>query len=118
MFRISNNGIVTVTRGDSFSLKVFMNLRSNSFPAPYELQEGDIVYFGLTEPNQPFEHALIRKTATRDDLESEFIVVFNFSPEMTEYIMPGNYYYTIKLKKAEDDSVITIMDKRKFVIID
>ena len=118
MFRISHNGIITVTRGDSFSLKVLVNLASNCFPAPYELQEGDIVYFGLTEANQPFEHALIRKTATKDDLESEYVVVFNFSSEMTEYLMPGNYYYSVKLKKAEDESVTTIIDKRKFVIID
>lgn len=122
MFDISGNGIITINRGDSFSLDVFINMGDTLDPIAYSLQENDRVYFALMEPNQPFECALIRKVATKDDETEEGIVTFNFSSEMTEYLMPGQYYYMVKLVRHDDNSdedlVDTITSKTKFFIFD
>ena len=122
MFDISSNGIVTISRGDSFSINVVINLGTKLEPVLYSLEEGDKVYFALMEPNQPFECALIRKVATKEDESEEYLINFKFSPEMTEYLMPGNYYYMVKLVRPGEESgeeeVDTIISKTKFIIID
>ena len=117
MFSISDNNIITLNRGDSFSLDIFVNVGSPWNPIQYTLGEGDNVYFALCEPNQPFEFALVRKVFTKDDLTDEGMVHMDFSGEMTEYLLPGVYYYTIKLQ-TYDGSVSTIIPKTKFWIID
>lgn len=123
MFNVSSNYIITATRGDSFTLNTFINLGTKLDPVPYFLEEGDKVYFGLMEPNRPFEHALIRKVFTIDDVNEEGQVVMNFSGEMTEHLLPGTYYYMIKLvrpgkESGEEDQIDTIISKTKFVILD
>lgn len=120
MFDISKNGIIRVTRGDSFSLEVFINLGTVVEPLQYFLTGEDKLYFALMEPNQPFECALIRRTFTEQDANEEGLVVMNFDSEMTECLLPGNYYYTVKLVRDGDESgkVDTIISKTKFVILD
>lgn len=123
MFNISKNGIITVSRGDTFTLEVFINLGTAVDPIQYRLEEGDYVYFALMEPHQPFEHALIRKMYDYRNLNKEGSVVMKFITEDTEYLMPGNYYYMVKLYRAggesgEEESVDTIVSKTKFIIID
>lgn len=120
MFDISGNGIITLTRGDSFSLDVFVNLGTKLQPIQYVLQPGDKLYFALMEPNQSFEHALIRKEFTNENLDEDDYVVMDFSSEMTEFLMPGQYYYMIKLVRTIDDKQIvdTITSKTKFFIVD
>lgn len=116
MFDISSNGIIRINRGDSFSLTVFINIGTCIEPIQYILQPGDKVYFALMEPNQPFECALMRREFTNADLDSNDDVVMTFNSEQTEYLMPGNYYYTIKLVRGE--LVDTITPKTKFIIIE
>ena len=122
MFDISGNGIITLSRGDSFTLEVYVNLGTELEPVEYRLGYGDSLYFALMEPNQPFEHALIRKEYTQDDVNEEGLVVMKFQAEDTEFLMPGNYYYMIKLARPGEESgevlVDTIISKTKFVIID
>lgn len=127
MFEISRNGIITINRGDSFSLDVFINVGSILEPIQYVLKPGDSVYFALCEPNQPFEHALIRREFTNADLDEDDKVIMNFSPEQTEFLLPGTYYYTVKLRRLEklgesgeenEYSVDTIISKTKFVIVE
>lgn len=126
MLDVSKNGIITLSRGDSFSLNVFVNLGTELEPIPYRLKEGDKLYFALMEPHKPFEHALIRKEATVEDYDEETdSVKFSFTSEMTEFLMPGNYYYMVKLRRTElgesgeeNESVDTIISKTKFIIID
>ena len=118
MFDISRNGIITISRGDNFTLNVFVNIGTNLMPIQYMLRGEDKLYFALMEPNQPFEHALVRKVFTSEDLDEDNNVDMNFSCEDTEFLLPGNYYYMIKLYRAEEDLVDTIITKTKFVIID
>jgi len=117
MFDISANGIITISRGDSFTLNVAIDIGEPLNSLLYELGNDDKVYFGLMEPNQPFEHALVRKMYTKEDQTSDLDVVMNFVPEDTEFLMPGKYYYMVKLVRS-DNSVDTIVSKTKFIIID
>ena len=121
MFNVSKNGIITITRGDSFALDVFVNLGTELEPIPYLMGPGDILCFALMEPNQPFEHALIRLVFTEDDETEEGVVSMQFPGEMTEFIVPGNYYYEIKLVRPQEgsyDLIDTIVSKTKITIID
>ncbi len=124
MFEISNNGIIKINRGDSFSLNVFINIGTVIKPIQYVLKDDDRVYFALMEPNQPFEHALMRREFTREDLDVDANVDMRFDSEQTEYLLPGTYYYMIKLTRKEYDfkseKIVTIVDtiipKTKFII--
>ena len=118
MFNISRNGIVAINRGDDFILNVFINLGTSIDPIQYTLRGEDKLYFALMEPNQPFEHALIRKVFTAEDLDDNNCVDMVFTPTDTEHILPGDYYYMIKLYRADEDLVDTIVNKTKFVIMD
>ena len=118
MFDITRNGIITISRGDNFTINTTINVGTLLEPLLYELQSGDKVYFALMEPNQPFEHALIRKVFTKEDQDEELNVSMNFKVEDTEYLMPGQYYSMVKLYRAEEDLVDTIITKTKFFIVD
>lgn len=118
MFHICKNNNITVTRGDSFALDIFVNVGTSFEPELYELRGEDKLYFGLMEPNQPFEFALVRKVYSAADFNQETgMVHMEFEPEMTEYLMPGTYYYMIKLQ-TEDGEVSTVISKTKFIILD
>jgi hypothetical protein len=126
MFDISKNGIITISRGDNFTINVFVNIGTQLDPIQYKLEENDKLYFALMEPHQPFEYALIRKVFTKENEDECGNINMNFIPEDTEYLMPGNYYYMIKLARniagesgeEENYLVDTIISKTKFVIID
>ena len=120
MFNISSNGIVTVNRGDSFELPLILNIGSSINHQPYIPTEDDTVYVGIMEPNQPFETALIRKVATLKDVDKQGHVVVRFWPEDTGCVLPGKYYYQVKLRTFDADAkrydVETIIDKTLFYI--
>lgn len=117
-----NNNIVLV-RGDSFDFTVYIeddSLESQE----YILQNDDVLYFGIMDPNQPFECALVKKRYTVNDLDSEGHITIVLEPEDTEDLIPGVYYYSVKLHKLKDtseehiDKVITVIQKTKLTIID
>ena len=118
MLDVSKNGIITVNRGDVFSLDVLVNAGSVIEPVIYTMLEGDKLYFALMEPKQPFEFALIRKVFTKDDQDEYGNVRMNFLSTDTEYLVPGKYYYTVKLFRANEELVDTIISKTQFIIID
>ena len=101
MYTISKNGIITVNRGDNFTINTRINLGTTLYPEYYHLKAGDIVYFALMEPNQHFEHALIRKVFTMDDMDEDGYLSMSFAEEDTEYLIAGTYYYMLKLKQYE-----------------
>lgn len=120
MFKISSNGIVTVNRGDSFEFPVTLNIGSALASVVYKLSETDVLYLGIMEPNQPFETAIIRKRFDYKDLDEDGNINIRFWPEDTECLLPGKYYYQIKLKtvdaKTGRDDVETVVDKTLFYI--
>lgn len=134
MFNIAFNGIITVTRGDSFKFPLTINFGSNLEPNTYGLKEHDKVYFAVMEPNQPFECALIRKVFTLKDVNENQEIEISFKPKDTVHVLPGKYYYQIKLQRFhkkldyagneldewdfDDYDVDTVVDKTQFFIME
>lgn len=123
MFNIAFNGIITVNRGDSFTLPLALNYGTNLDPYRYTLSDSCVVYFAVMEPNQPFEEALIRKRYTAEDADADGNIIIKFKPQDTQCVLPGKYYYQVKLQRfnstnAEDYEVDTIVDKTLFYILE
>lgn len=134
MFNIAFNGIITVNRGDSFKFPLTINFGTSLNPDTFGLQEHDKVYFAVMEPNQPFENALIKKVFTRSDVNDKHEIEISFRPKDTLCVLPGKYYYQIKLQRfhkkrddfgndltewdLEDYDVDTVVDKTQFFIME
>ncbi len=120
MNKITDNGIITLHAGDSFVAPLFLNAGNIVFPMRYTLEEGDKVYVGIMAPGQPFEHALIRKVLTIDDLNAYGDPELKLSPEDTEKVMPGLYYYEAKLVMVKDgkETIQTVIPKKKVYILE
>ena len=120
-----NNNIITMNRGDTFSMPLHINIGTKYAPEYYTLEDGDEVYFALEEYNQPFEFALIRKVFNKSNLDGDGNVLITLSNNDTQCLLPGEYYYEIKLKHVyldendnENEVVDTIVPRRKFIIIE
>lgn len=115
---ITNNKIVVVNKGDSLTLTFPINLAGGIELDKYEMAVEDRIYFAVCEPNQAFEDGVVRKILTIDDLDDKGNVIINLVPADTYYLLPGNYYYEIKLKIGDtaDATIKTIIPKRKFVV--
>ena len=120
MFDISNNGIITITRGDTASAPLFLNEGTKLNPIRYVLADTDKVYFGVSEAHCPFENALIRKVFTKDNLNENGDVVINFETKDTQCLLPNTYFYEIKLVRQIDEQqfVDTVVVRSKFVIME
>lgn len=121
----SGNKIITLTRGDTEIISFKSNTGSGIEPKYYELKEGDKVYFGLMEPNQKFEDAILKKVIDYNTFKlkgKKYIIYLNTAD--TEHLLPGTYYYEIKLyiennpENGNNESVFTIVPKTKFFLID
>lgn len=114
---VSNN-MIELTRGDSAKYPLFINMGTDLYPIRYELGDKDELYLGIMEPNQPFECALVKKKYTNKNINDHKDVIVKIHPEDTVALIPGKYYYQIKLRKyieAENDyDVITVIDKTEF----
>ena len=119
MENVAKNGIITLYAGDSFAAPLFLNAGTRLYPMRYVLEEGDKVYVGIMEPGQPFEHALIRKVLTKDDLNAYGDPELTLRPEDTEMVMPGLYYYEAKLVVTKDgkETIQTVIPKKKLYIL-
>lgn len=133
MFNIANNGIITITRGDTFTTTIFINLGTELDPKQGRLGPNDKVCFAVCEPNQPFEHAIIKKVMTAEDLDENNNVILDFKHNDTQFLLPGVYYYQIKVyfpyghvdpEESGEESglgeaeVHTIIPKTKFIIVE
>jgi len=122
-YTISENNIIRMNRGDTFSFD-FTISDENSPDGRYILKNDDVLYLGLMDPHQPFENALVKKRYTKDDCDEMGNLIIKFLPEDTLDLVPGVYYYSIKLHKITDDEedyvdeVVTIINKTKFIICD
>lgn len=122
MLDISNNGIIQLTRGDSLKLPLFINSNTDSNPVRYFLKETDTVYFALLEPNQNFEDAIFKKVFTYDSNKTEDGDLWiTLNPGDTENLLPGKYYYTLKLRSINQldntEFVRTIVPEKEFWIL-
>lgn len=144
MLTIARNGIITVNRGDDFSVPLFINQRTELHPSRYVLTETDKVYFSialtgtdcifdksqmtwtiLNDENDSEEEPIIKeppisKTYTHSDLNENGDIVLKFTHEDSLKLRPGNYYYQIKAKitKNGEDYLNTIVKRTPFIILE
>jgi hypothetical protein len=120
---VSNNNIIMINRGDTFTFDFTIDNGSTD-DGRYILKDDDALYFGIMDPHQLFENALIRKKYTKEDIDEMGNLIITLKPEETLDLYPGVYYYAIKLHRMTDnelehiDEVLTIINKTKFIICD
>lgn len=122
MVRLSLNGIITMTRGDCFKLPLRINIGTKVKPEFYTLQDDDIVCFYLCEPHQLTEHALLKKCYVNTDFsesgEDVNKITVTFESKDTFYLVPGTYYYEVKLINTTTSEIRTIVSRTQFIILE
>lgn len=117
----SNSSIITHTRGDTLSVPIFINMGTYTRPVRYSLIPGDILYFSLMEPNQYFENGILKKVYDHTAPKNMFgDTILYLKPEETEFLIPGTYYYEIKLRQFDHlghEFVTTVTPKTLFYIV-
>jgi hypothetical protein len=118
----SNASIIRINRGDTFQKPLFINCGTFLNPIRYEIQGNDKVYFGVMEPNHYWEQSILKQCYTpEDEKTNEGDLIIKICPEETEYLIPGTYYYMIKLVRYNDDNetveVKTVVPATLFVIL-
>lgn len=118
MGTIAPNGIINLMRGDSFTTPIAINVGSKLSPRYYKLGPTDKLYFGLMEPNQAFEDAVLKKVfdfTSPQDSEGNTLLIL--TPIDTEKLLVGQYYYMIKLRTIDMfgiESVRTVVNPTIF----
>lgn len=123
MVEISNNGIISLNRGDSFEFPLFMNQGNKLYPIRYSLLK-DVnlanVYFSITLPGQEFQNGLIRKAySSRSPHNENGDIIINLTPQETMCLMPGKYFYSIKIvynDRNMEQKIATIVPERIFIV--
>lgn len=117
---VKKNNMISMIRGDSF--RHIFEFEIGKFPRKKKLSinEDDLIYFGVMYPNEHFEHCIIKKEFTKDDLTSEGDLIVTLNPEDTVWLNPGTYYYEIRMlhQSSEDVYLKTLIQKTKFTILD
>lgn len=125
------NNIIVLNRGDTYDFDLTI-ADETANDGRYRLQGEDAVYFGLMDPGQPFETALVRKKFTVEDTDEMGNLVITIEPEDTLDLFPGKYFYAVKLHMfhpdidlntgeatgKQIDRVVTVINKTKFIICD
>lgn len=104
MINISNNGFISINRGDTFTVPLFINKGTKQDPVRLYVQNhpNAEVFLGVMEPNQSFEHAIIKKRFTPSSDVNQFgDLVLSFKDTDTINLLPGLYYYCIKARLEE-----------------
>ena len=120
----SNASIIRINRGDSYEAPLFINGGTILEPERHILQNDEKIYFGVMEPNKLWEQSILRQVYTDDDeMTEDGDLIIKIHPEETEYLIPGTYYYMVKLVKYSDlekdevDKVTTVVPATLFYIM-
>ena len=109
MNNVQENGIITLMRGDSFSTPIYINIGTKLVPEYYTLTPNDRLYFGLMEPSQAFEDAVLKRVFDfTDERDVNNNTLLKLRPQDTEKLLVGKYYYMIKLRSIEVDGEETV----------
>ena len=87
--RSMSENIKVINRGDTYEFDLTIN--DDSLNGRYILQDDDVLYFGLMDPHQKFEDALLRKRYTKDDCDEGGNLIIEIRPEDTIDLLPGVY---------------------------
>jgi hypothetical protein len=121
-----SNKIISINRGDSYEFTVFIPEKADASKA-YKLKENqDVVYFAVMCPHQPFEKSRLVKGYTVEEQNDKGEITIVIEPNDTRRLLPGIYYYTVKLQRGGtldiiddfDDAleVRTIIERTKFIV--
>lgn len=100
MFYLYRNGFISINRGDTFEVPLFINNGTCFDPVRFYLNQhpNASVYMGVMEPNQRFEEAIIKKKYDyEDEINKCGDLIVKFKSTDTEYLLPGKYYYEVKV---------------------
>ena len=99
MFYLYRNGFISINRGDTFEVPLFINNGTCFDPVRFYLNQhpNALVYMGVMEPNQRFEEA-INKCGD---------LIVKFKSTDTEYLLPGKYYYEVKVLLSKYSHIFT-----------
>lgn len=123
MVEISNNGIISLNRGDQFEFPLFMNQGNKMYPIRYSLLK-DLnlanVYFSITLPGQEFQNGLIRKAYSNKSPHNENgDIIISLTSQETMCLKPGKYFYSIKIVYNDSNGnqkIATIVPERMFIV--
>ena len=105
MIKISDNGIISMVRGDSAEFPLFINQGNRMYPIRYSMlrDQGSAVEFSLMTFDKGFEDAFFKKRYTSASPHtSQRDLIITFEPEDTFNIPPGKYFYSIRLITYKD----------------
>ena len=124
------NNIIMLNRGDTYEFDLTID-DATSADGRYHIQGDDTVYFGIMDPHQPFEEALVKKRFTVDDTDASGNLTVVIEPGDTLDLLPGTYYYAVKIHLQHDnihpetnevlgyvDKVFTVIQKTKLFLND
>lgn len=118
MLSLSHCGQIRLSRGDTLILPISINQGDTMNPIEYLLGPHDELYFGVMEPNQPWEYAILKKKFTSQDVDEDGRLSIKLKPNDTMCLLPGLYYYQVKVRIYDYDNqeyiVNTIMSKTQF----
>lgn len=115
------NNIIMLNRGDTYEFDLTIS-DDTSADGRYHIQGDDTIYFGIMDPHQPFEAALVKKKFTVDDTDGNGNLTIVIEPEDTLDLLPGTYYYSVKIHlqheniHPETNEVLGYIDKVNTVI--
>lgn len=121
-----SKNIIKINRGDSFEFSINIPNKIDT-AQKYLLAANEAVYFAILYPHQRFEDAILIKGYTLEDQDKETgEILVKVTPKDTENLLPGIYYYTVKLRRGESlhiidenielEEVRTIIERTKFII--
>jgi hypothetical protein len=127
---LTNNNIIIMHRGDTYDFDLVID-DVDSPNGIYRLKGNDVVYFGIMDPHQPFENALVKKRFTAEDAYPNGVLNIVIAPEDTLDLLPGTYYYSVRAHLQHDnfhyktgeflgrvDQVNTVVNKTKLFLCD
>ena len=111
MLFINTSPEIHTHRGDTLVIPSTIYSGDNLLRELYTLLEGDEIYFALLEPNQCWENAIVKKKF----VDTNFKI--KLDPKDTMCLLPGLYYYQIKLRNKEGE-VYTLCNRSKLYILE
>ena len=109
MYIETENGIITMMRGDTIKFPLKINIGTKLCPEYRPITPYETLYFALMEPGQAFENAILKKRYTSlspKDNDGNVLLILESSD--TEFLLTGKYYYTVKLKTVEPSGSETV----------
>lgn len=122
MLSIDRSGNITINRGDTFKVPIFIDVNNTIFHSiRYPFTDHSTIYFYVVPANMPLHYALIKKEYTLRDLNENGDAILTFLHEDTACIPAGTYYYEIKLREkleeGSSDALVTLSPRRKFIVL-